>query len=162
MQHSPKPSLSIQAIGGTFGAAPFPIAHTHSAPLKPHQRITSSYARAFVRDEGGCKRTVGSSSPLGCRWFPYCFWIFLHPSDAISRYSEDNAPASRHVWLVQELVCQVCSWFLALLFHLWVGRLETSNALLALMMIGTQKAARFGYSSNVWQGLWPRRMFMLS
>ena len=45
--------------------------------------------------------------------------IFLHPSNAISGYSEDNAPASRHVWLIQQLVCKICAWFLALLLHLW-------------------------------------------
>ena len=39
-----------------------------------------------------------------------------------------------------------------------VGRLETSNALLALMMIGTQKAARFGYSSSVWRAVRPRTL----
>ena len=52
---------------------------------------------------------------------------FLHPSDAISRYSEDTTPASRHVWLIQELVCEIRAWFLALLLHLWgwsLGNIE--------------------------------------
>ena len=45
--------------------------------------------------------------------------IFLHPSDSISRDSEDNTPASGHVWLIQELVCEICTWLLVSLLHLW-------------------------------------------
>ena len=41
-----------------------------------------------------------------------------------------------------------------------VGRLETSNAFSALMMIGTQNAARFGYSSDVWQDVFLETMLV--
>ena len=59
------------------------------------------------------------SHPPGLLMIPVCLWFFLHPSHAISRYTEDNAAASRPVWLIQEVACEICAWFLASLRHLW-------------------------------------------
>ena len=72
--------------------------------------------------KGGCNGTAGFSSPLSCfpRVCPIIRILMIG-----SRWLESFciqatlSPASGHVWLIQELVCEICAWFLALLLHLW-------------------------------------------